>query len=336
MSAGKARIGGLVVVLVICLAVFGWIMTRPAEKPPMTPVALQLAWTHSGGFSGYYMADQNGDYAERGINLTILEGGPRKDTIKTVVSGEAQFALANAAQVIIARASGSPIRALGCLYTRSPLVVATLRQSGITHPRQFAGLKIRASRENQIIVKAMASRFGVSTDQIVFSEGRDLAPFYDGEIDAWTGYLSVSVRQMNEDGQAVNIIHPDNYGVHFYYECLVARDDFISQNRDLVRDFVHASYAIGWPEAIRDSVKAAMMARRYSDKIDPDLEQKKIAIQLPMIRSSNGRVGVMDSKDWSGMIAALNAHGLLARDIGVNDVVVPEYVDSGGASEGTD
>lgn len=39
-------------------------------------VTLQLKWVTQGQFAGYYVALENGYYADEDLNVTILPGGP--------------------------------------------------------------------------------------------------------------------------------------------------------------------------------------------------------------------------------------------------------------------
>lgn len=47
-----------------------------------TDFSLQLRWLHQFQFAGYYVAKEQGYYADAGLNITIREGGP--DTLKPV------------------------------------------------------------------------------------------------------------------------------------------------------------------------------------------------------------------------------------------------------------
>ena len=56
-------------------------------------------------------------------------------------------------------------------------------------------------------------------------------------------------------GYKINLIYPDDYGVHFYGDTIFARDDFIAANPDLVRRFLRASLK-GWTYAVENPAAA--------------------------------------------------------------------------------
>jgi ABC-type nitrate/sulfonate/bicarbonate transport system substrate-binding protein len=60
------------------------------------PVKVQFQWTPSAQFAGFYAADQKGLYADEGISVAYLDGGPEIDRWASVLSGEAQFGVAGA------------------------------------------------------------------------------------------------------------------------------------------------------------------------------------------------------------------------------------------------
>ena len=87
--------------------------------PALTPITVQLAWTHQAQFAGFYAADQNGDYAAEGLSVTFLEGGPNVDLLTPVLSGSAWLGDTNADALILACAGGKPLRAIATIYRRS-------------------------------------------------------------------------------------------------------------------------------------------------------------------------------------------------------------------------
>ncbi len=170
-------LGAVAIAAAVAIVVYG---TGKPPPPTLKKVALQLAWTHSATNAGFYSAAQNGDYAAHGLDVSFLTGGPKIDPVDSVVAGTAQFGLANGGQRVKARASGKPVKAVACIYRRSPLVYITLASSGITHPRQFAGKLVRVSTQNLVTLHAMASRSGVDPTQIRTTKTRDLKRFYSG------------------------------------------------------------------------------------------------------------------------------------------------------------
>ena len=51
--------------------------TSPTAPPisALTPVTVQLSWTHQAEFAGLYAADQLGYFAAEGLQVSFVEGG---------------------------------------------------------------------------------------------------------------------------------------------------------------------------------------------------------------------------------------------------------------------
>ena len=62
----------LILLLAPCL-----LLARPAWA--LTPVTLQLKWTHTFQFAGYYAAQIRGYYREAGLDVTLREAQPGDD-----------------------------------------------------------------------------------------------------------------------------------------------------------------------------------------------------------------------------------------------------------------
>jgi ABC-type nitrate/sulfonate/bicarbonate transport system substrate-binding protein len=67
---------------------------------PLEPVTVQLKWTHQAQFAGFYAADQNGYYAEEGLEVAFAQGGSYVDILEQVQDGTAQFEIADAAKQV--------------------------------------------------------------------------------------------------------------------------------------------------------------------------------------------------------------------------------------------
>lgn len=212
-----------------------------SPPPDLTPVTVQLSWTHSAQFAGFYAADQNGYYAANGVAATFIQGGPQVDPLAVVQAGEAQFGTAGADILIAARARNQPVRAIAVIYRRSPVVFVAKASSGIARPEDFAGQKIRVTSSLVPSLHAMTAQVGVTPNQyteVVLPSDPDL--FVSNQVPIWGGYLDGFVLTLQQLGHDLNIIYPDDYGVHFYADTIFTTDNLITTQPDLVRRFLQA------------------------------------------------------------------------------------------------
>ncbi len=252
--------------------------TAPAQ--PLTPITVQLLWTHNAQFAGFYAAEKKGYYADEGLAVALLEGGPTVDYLTPIANGAAQFGDAGADELILARAVGKPLRVLATIYRRSPTAFVTLADLGITCPQDFVGKTIRITPQVAAPFHAMMARVGIRPDQ--YSEANlpsDLAPFASKQVPVWSVYMNNSAVTMQQAGYQLNFIYPDDYGVHFYADSIFTSDEFLAKNPDLVRRFVRATLK-GWTYAVENPTVIGPLVLQYTPQADAALENAKMTAAL--------------------------------------------------------
>lgn len=297
------------------------------KRQEAIPVAIKLRWTHTAQFGGLYAADQEGYFAAEGIDATFLEGGPGIDPIAAVLAGEAQFGVAGADVILLARSQGKPVQAVTTIYQRNPVVFFTLAQTGITSPQQFAGKSIRATLDMLPTLHAMMTFIDVPPDAYQIVElPSDIAQFASGVVPIWGGFITGMALDLQQAGYDINVIYPDNYGVHFYADTLFTTDAFMAESPDVVTRVVKATrngltFAVTQPEAI------GPMVALYNDQADPAAESLRMMASIPLIQSGTGRIGWMEQTKWQAMHDILLAQGVLPDEVDVSTVFTLEFLE---------
>ena len=313
-------VGGLALVLI---GVAAWLYLNRQQQAES--VLVQLDWIHGADFAGYYAADQNGDYAAAGLTVDFLVGGPKVDPVAPVLAGKAQFATATAHHLLHARAQGKPVRAIACIFRRSPFAFVSLADAEITHPSQFAGKTIRLSKQAIPLLNTLMDRFDVAPESYTVMQTRSLDPFYAGEIDIWGGYLTGAIRQIKEAGHRIDIIHPDNFGVHSYHECLFTTDALITADPDLVRRFLKATLK-GWHYALNHPVETGLMTAKYNPDAEATNETAHLRAARPLFNTGEDHIGWMKPEVWSGMAITLQQANVLTEPIDVTQAYTLQFL----------
>ncbi len=97
----------------------------------LEPVKLILQWTHQAQFAGYYAACETGIYAEYGLDVTILRGGPDRDSRAYLLDGRADFATRWLISALEDTAHGLPMKHIAQIINRSNLILLAWKDSGI-------------------------------------------------------------------------------------------------------------------------------------------------------------------------------------------------------------
>jgi len=222
-------------------------------------VLLQLKWRHQFQFAGYYAALEKGYYREAGLDVSLIEGAPKTDTVEEVVAGRAQYGV-GMPELLLARVQGKPVVVLAAIFQHSPQVLLTLADSGINSPHDLAGRKVMLNMQNSGEIKAMLLHEGISLGDINMV---DHTWMLDGlikrQIDAIKAYISVEPFILDSKGISYTIIEPITYGIDFYGDCLFTSEEEIKQHPNRVQAFRKASlkgweYAMMHPEEIIDLI----------------------------------------------------------------------------------
>ena len=315
--------------LVLLLVVFPASCAPAPAVQPVAPdsVRLQLRWLHQSQSAGFYAADQRGLYTDRGLQVELAEGGPQVDIIDEVVSGRAQFGIANPDSLIEARAQGQPVKAVAAIYRINPAVFMVLADSGIDSPEDFAGKVVHVTPQLDVTLSAVLARTGVPLDQVTrVNYGTDLSAFYAGEVQVWTCFVNSQPYRTRQEGYEVELIYPDDYGVHFYGNVLFTIDSLIEENPDLVRRFVAASLE-GWQWALENIEEAGALTLFYDPEADAAFEQQFLEASFPLIQTGNGSIGSMQAETWASMYAILETEGLLPVPFEVDTVYTLAFLD---------
>ncbi len=314
--------GFVLLFLVLLAALTGCQRAAPA----LTPVTVQFLWTHNAEFAGFYAADQKGYYAAEGLAVTFREGGADVDYLTPVANGIAQFGDAGADELILARADGKPLRAIATVYRRSPLVFIALANSGINRPQDFIGKVIRVTPQSAAPLHAMMARIGIRPDQytevILPSE---VAAFAAGQAPVWSVYLTNFAVTVQQSGYKLNIIYPDDYGVHFYADSIFTTDDLIAKNPDLVARFLRATLK-GWTYAVENPTQVGALMQKYNAPADASLENAKMTASIPLVDTGEDTIGWMKPEVWAGMEQTLREQGVLTKPVDVTQAYTMQFV----------
>jgi NitT/TauT family transport system substrate-binding protein len=318
----------IIVVAAICLTLgLAACGSAATSKPAPTPITVQLVWTHQAQFAGLYAADQKGYYEGEGLAVTFLEGGPSGGQADSLLSGAAQFAITSADVLLIARSQGKGVRAVALDYRRSPRVYVALAESGITRPQDFVGRTIAVNRDARPGLETLMRRVGVSPEQYtVVISTPDLGPFYSSEVQVRQVYLTNEVITMRAAGHEINIIYPDDYGIHNYGDALLASDKLIADDPELVLRFVRATLN-GWTYAVEHPAEIGAMVKKYKPDADVGLQNDQMAASLPLVNTGEDHIGWMKAETWAGMEKNLLDGGAITAPFDVTQAYTMKFLE---------
>ena len=213
-------------------------------------VHLQTDWIPSGEHAMYFGGWTKGFWKDQGIDITITRGYGSGDTVTKIAGGAADFGIADLGALITARARvGVPVKQIMQTYTHSPHSLFVLKSSGIKTFQGLEGKKIGITPGNshRVYFPKVAERAGTDPSKIVWSNSDasamaalliskkiDAAPFFAMHH----YYQNKAAKQAGEEIMVLPFVKA---GFAIYATGLVAREDLIEENPDLVGRFLTAN-----------------------------------------------------------------------------------------------
>lgn len=239
---------------------------------------LQLDWIPTGEHAAYFAGAERGAWREQGIELSLTRGYGSGDTVNKVAAGAAQFGVADIGAVFASRAQqNTPVRTIMQVYTHSPHSLFVLKSSGITSFKGLEGKRISITPGNshRLYFPEVARRAGTDPEKIqwvntdasamaamLISKRVDAAPFY--AIHQY--YQNKAARRAGEEIVALPFVE---VGFAIYSASLVATDDMIAKNPDLVRRFLRgATTALTWANANQEEACKLHVKRNPEVELD--------------------------------------------------------------------
>ncbi|HCS13407.1 MAG: histidine kinase [Zetaproteobacteria bacterium CG06_land_8_20_14_3_00_59_53] len=301
-------------------------------------ISLQLKWKHAFQFAGFYMAVEKGFYAERGLNVTLLEGGPGKNPIDHALSGEGHYGVSDTG-IVLARAKRKQVQVLAAIFQHSPLVLAVINGSGI---RVFSDLKgkrimMQTGGMDAVLLAAM-KKAGVTEGEFTRQDTSfDLDDLINGHTDAFSIYLTDQPHQLDKRGIAYRVLRPGDYGIDFYGDILITSDEEIRHHPERLKKFNEASMQ-GWEYALNhiDETIALILRKYNTQKLTRDQLDFEAYKTREMILKDVVGLGYMSVERWQKIVQTYAELGLIQADFpvsamlytpepGIGDVVAHYY-----------
>ncbi|OYQ32506.1 hypothetical protein CHU95_17095 [Niveispirillum lacus] len=279
----------------------------------LTPVRLQLKWTHQFQGAGFYLALERGYYREAGLDVSIIEGGPTIDAVERVARGEADFGVGSAG-LLVERVKGRPIVALAALMQHSPFVLLTRTDTGPPHVHALPGHRLMLeTHAEELLAYLAAERVPVGMLTIVPHSG-SVDALIKGEVDAITAYTTSEPYDLRAAGIPYQVFSPRAAGIDFYGDTIFTSDRMIREAPAVVQAFRKASLR-GWREALADPAAAIDLIRR---SYAPGLERSRLTFEAEemarLMMADMVEVGYMHDGRWRHIAEGFAAAGLVPRD----------------------
>jgi NitT/TauT family transport system substrate-binding protein len=299
------------------------------DQPPPDEVTVQLKWFHQAQFAGFYVAQEQGYYAEENLAVTFIEGGPDIVIPEQVANGEADFGVDAPEAILLQRSQGLPVVAIAVIYRFNPIVFVSMADSGITRSEDLighAGAMIGGGGE--LVLEAMMTRLGLDIGQVsLIPHDGQFVTLVNGDADFTSAYTNGGLAKIYQAGLDVNLIWPSDYGIHFYGDTLFTTDQMIADNPEVVIRFLRATLR-GWREAIENPAAAVEVTLQYAPQADSETQRDMMQASIPLVYTGEDQIGWMQAGVWQGMHQILLEQGILDAPIDLDKVYTMQFLET--------
>ncbi len=307
--------------LALALALtLGGLSAAQAQAPEEIKIA--LSWLRNGQYAALMVADAKGYFAEEGLKVSFIDGGPGKNPIPTVAVGQAHFGVMSSSFIFSARVAPSPVDvvAIGSLIQELPYAFIALGNPGDPEPtpKDLEGKRVGIQADGAMFLQALAKRNNLDLSKIkVETVLANAEPLLVGKVDYFTGHLHNQTYQVELEaakpdapahlkGKTWKALRFSKYGVSSYGDTLFTTGKMVKERPELVRKFTRA-VAKGLKFTIDSPAEAVKLVDAYPQQIErADKLAWRLKIQNPLNQSAETKANGllwMNPKVWDDTMA---------------------------------
>ena len=306
-----------------------------ADAAGRTVIRFATDWRAQAEQGGFYQAMATGEYARRGLDVQIVQGGPGVNVPQLVASGAVEAGMGSNSFIVLNLAKEDiPVRAVAAMMQKDPQVL-------IAHPDQglekIADLKGRPILLSDASVSAfwvwLRSKYGFTDDQ-VRKYTFNAAPFLADKRVVQQGYVTSEPYTIEKQaGLKPKVFLLADEGYPGYATMILVSDAMIEKNPKAVRAFVEAS-AAGWKSYLDgDAAPGDALIRKDNPEMTQDvLDQARAKMKTYGIVESGdaqtGGVGIMTDARWAEFFQVAAAQGVYPKDLDYRRAYTLQFVTS--------
>lgn len=292
-------------------------------SPKLEKVQLVLNWLTNGSHTAYYLAKKKGYYADKGLDVEIMDGSGSGNAVKVVGSGSQDFGIASGESIAMGRSAGVPIVVIAVFYQKSPVCIFSLKNRRILKPSDLEGktVGVKFGSSTHPMYLAMLKKYNIDRSKLTeISIGKGVQPLLVGDIDAMNGHIDNEPIQIRSLGYDINTILYHDLGIKTYGISLITNEALIIKNPNMVKRFVGATLK-GWLDVIkspREAVKV-IIKKKPMLKLNTLMAQAEESLQLLASQDSlKHGLGWQTLSGWEMTVSTLKEMGLIKNTFDVN------------------
>ena len=282
-----------------------------------TLIRFATDWRAEAEHGGFYEALATGEYAKRGLDVRIIQGGPSVNVPELVASGAVEMGDGSNSFIVMNLANEhAPVKAVAAFMQKDPQVLLAHPDVGISSIADIKGHPVMLSDASRTAFWPwMKAKYGFSDSQVRpydFTDG----PFIVNKDAVQEGYLTSEPYTIAKQGRfQPKVFLLADQGYPSYAAMALAPDHLIASHPAAVRAFVEAS-AIGWREYLHGDPRPAdaLILKDNPDMTEDVLAQARDKMrQYGLVDGGDAArlgIGAMTDQHWADFFTIASDKGL--------------------------
>lgn len=298
----------------------------PAKKDApaggLTPIRFATDWRAQAEHGGFYEALAEGEYARRGLQVKIVQGGPGVNVPQLLAAGSVDLGIGSDSFIVLNLAQeGVPVKAVAAFFQKDPQVLIAHPDTGVN---TIADLKGRPILLGDASVTSfwvwLKAKFGFTDDQVrkyTFNNG----PFLADKRAAQEGYVTSEPYTIEKQaGVKPKVFLLADYGYPGYGAMILAPDALIAKNPAAVKAFVEASIQ-GWRDYLNGDPRPAdaLILKDNPEMTQDVLDQARAKMKsYSLVGGAEPKasdIGAMTDARWKAFFDMASAQGVYPKTL---------------------
>jgi NitT/TauT family transport system substrate-binding protein len=299
----------------------------PSQPAELTKVRVQLKWVAQAQFAGYYAAVDQGYYADQGLDVQILLGGPDIDPVRVVASDGAEFGTTWVPAMLAAREGGADVVDISQVFQRSGTLEVSFKDKNITKPEDLKNKKVGSwLGGNEPELFAALNKVNINPDdksQVeIIKQDFDMSGLLGGSLDAAQAMTYNEFAQVLEaknpatgnlyQAGDLNVISFNDVGTGMLQDAIFARESYLAKpgNEDIAAKFLAASLK-GWIYCRDNSQACVDIVLKNGSTLGASHQAWQMNEINALIWPSPNGIGALDSASWDQTVQIATTYKVL-------------------------
>jgi NitT/TauT family transport system substrate-binding protein len=307
-----------------------------ASANGLTPIKFATDWRAQAEQGGFYEALATGEYKKRGLDVTIVQGGPAVNVPQLLATGAIDMGIGSNSFIVMNLANEkAPVKAVMATMQSDPQVLIAHPGQGI---RWLADMKGRPILISDASVTAfwvwLKAKYGFTDDQ-VRKYNYSSAQFLADPRAIQEGYLTSEPYTIEKASGVKPIVFLlADEGYPGYAGLVLAPDKLIASNPKAVKAFVDAT-AVGWKEYLFGDPKPAdaLILKDNPEMTQDVLDQARAKMRDRGIVLSGSAetkgIGSMADSRWEDFFNMAASQGIYPKSLDYKRAYTLQFLPTG-------